>query len=73
MTLAVHIAELVVTDVPLVHAERLGPAVEAALARRLSAGEPTAAPPLAGVTPETLADTIAATVHEAIHAAGVVE
>jgi hypothetical protein len=70
MTLEVHIAELVVTDLPLVHAERLGPAVEAALARRLTAGEPTAAPPLTAVTPEAVADAIAATVHEAIHAAG---
>jgi hypothetical protein len=70
MTLEVHIAELVVTDVPLVHAERLGPAVEAALARRLAAGEPTAAPPLTGVTPEALADTIAASVHEAIAGGG---
>lgn len=70
MTLEVHIAELVVTDVPLVHAERLGPAVEAALAQRLKAGAPTAAPPLTGVTTEALADTIAATVHEAIHTAG---
>ena len=70
MTLEVHIAELVVTDVPLVHAERLGPAVEAALARRLAAGEPTAAPPLTVVTPEALADTIAASVHEAIAASG---
>jgi hypothetical protein len=69
--ISVHIEELVLTGVPLVHHERLGPAVEAALALRLAADVPAPPPrPPAALTPEALADTIAATVHEAIQAAG---
>jgi hypothetical protein len=71
----VHIAELVVSGVPVVHEERLGPAVEAALSRRLGLGvnaSPQPSPPreLSAVTPEALADTIAAAVHDAIRDAG---
>jgi len=72
MTLRVHITELVVGGVPLAHEERLGPAVEAALTRRLE-GDARAAPPpraAAAAGPEALADAIAASVHEAIEAAG---
>jgi hypothetical protein len=69
--ISVHIDELVLTGVPLIHQERLGPAVEAALTRRLAAGA-DAPPPrrTPTLTPETLADTIAASVHDAIQAAG---
>lgn len=69
--ISVHIEELVLTGVPLMHQERLGPAVEAALTRRLAAGADAApARSPATVTPESLAEAIAAGVHEAIHATG---
>jgi len=58
----VRIEQLVVVGVDVRHAERLGPEVEAALARRLAGGGE-------GARQGELAELIAAGVHEAIEAA----
>lgn len=67
----VRIEELVVTGFPLVHPERLAPAVESLLAERLAAPATGSAAPagdweLTGSGADDLAETVASSVESAI-------